>query len=75
MIHVYVNLFSYNNTFNLQVQVQNIFEKLSPGSYYLKFSSELFEFCPVLDIEFALAPISNFSCPAKAKYDCGSPQP
>eukprot|EP00026_Physarum_polycephalum_P000008 Phypoly_transcript_00008.p1 GENE.Phypoly_transcript_00008~~Phypoly_transcript_00008.p1 ORF type:complete len:1984 (+),score=285.38 Phypoly_transcript_00008:6000-11951(+) len=70
---VNVKLNDYNNTSYkpkvvLPGQFQNILYTLNPGLYYLGFSGDLFAFCPVLDIEFVLAPTTSSptSCPAGA---------
>jgi hypothetical protein len=50
---------------------QSISATLNVGSYYLKFTGDMFWFCPVLPIEFAIAPVANgitVTCPA-GRYD------
>jgi len=53
---------------------QSISATLNVGSYYLKFTGDMFWFCPVLSIEFAIAPVANginVTCPAGS----GNPPP
>lgn len=38
---------------------QNLLASLPTGVYYLKFTTDMFQFCPVLFIEFALAPVNS----------------
>jgi hypothetical protein len=61
---------SYTPKLKLPGQDQNILYALDRGTYYLSFKADLFTFCPVLDIEFALAPNTTAppSCPAGVRY-------
>jgi hypothetical protein len=47
---------------------QTIAASLAPGKYYLRFTTDFYRFCPVLDVEFALAPVNSVQvpCPARA---------
>jgi hypothetical protein len=44
---------------------QSISASLGVGTYYLQFTSDIVSFCPVLSIEFALAPVNSITvtCP------------